>query len=119
MKSYLSDRHQWVCVSNNFSSWEKMITGVPQGSILGPLLFNIFINDLFLFVSSSYLSNYADDNVFYASSFNLEEVKNVLQIDFDVVTRWFFKITRLLMPRNAISYVLERMQQMKLFFSKS
>ena len=62
MKSYLKDRQQRVRVNNNFSSWEKIIAGVPQGSILGPLLFNIFINGLFVFVSSSNLSNYADDN---------------------------------------------------------
>ena len=76
MKSYLKDRQQRVCVNNNFSSWEKVIAGVPQGLILVPLLFNIFIDDLFVFASSFNLSNYADDSTLYASGFNLEEVKN-------------------------------------------
>ena len=67
MKSYLKDRQQRVRVNNNSSSWEKIIAGVPQVSILGPLLFNIFVNHLFVFVSSSNLSNYADDNTLYAS----------------------------------------------------
>ena len=68
MKIY-SDRQQQICVNSNFNSWEKINPGVPQGSILGPLLFNIFINNPFLFVSSSYLSNCADNNTLYASGF--------------------------------------------------
>ena len=91
MKSYLKDRQRRVCVNNNFSSWEKIITGVLQGSIFGPLLFNIFIHDLFLFVSSSNLSNRADDNTLYASGFNQEEVKHFLSTDFDGVMKWFYE----------------------------
>ena len=77
MKSYLNDIQQRVRINDNFSSCEKITTGVPQGSIRGSFLFNIFINDLFLFVSSSNLSNYADDNTLYASGFNLKEIKKV------------------------------------------
>ena len=61
-------------MNGNFSTWEKIISGVPQGSILSPLLFNIFLNDLFLFVENLDLSNYADDNTLYGCGNNLEEV---------------------------------------------
>ena len=91
VNSYLGNRKQRVRVNSNFSSWQEIITGVPQGFILGSLLFNIFVNDLFLFVSSSNLSNYADDNTLYTSGYNLKEVQEVLLNDLNKVTEWFFE----------------------------
>ena len=64
MKSYFTKR-QRARVNSNFIMWEKIISGVPQGSILGPLLLNILLNDLFLFFENSDLSDYADDNTLY------------------------------------------------------
>jgi retron-type reverse transcriptase len=64
IKSYLSNRQQCVKIGNTCicSDYQNILKGVPQGSILEPILFNIFINDIFLFINKSQLYNYADDN---------------------------------------------------------
>ena len=75
MLSYLKKRSQRVRINSSFSTWEEVIAGVPQGSILGPLLFSNFLNDIFYFENRAFVSNYSDDNVLYAFGSNLEEVK--------------------------------------------
>ena len=62
MASYLFNRTQPVKIGRVVSSWAKIIKGVPQGSILGRLIFNIFINDIFYLITHSKIYNYADDN---------------------------------------------------------
>ena len=59
--SYLSDGYQRVKVGDSFSTWRLVNRGIPQGSVFGPLMFNIFFNDLFLIQLDCKLSAYADD----------------------------------------------------------
>ena len=91
MYSYLKDRRQAVQINNNFSSYKKVQAGLLQGSIDDLLLFNLFVNDLVLFLSKTFLSNYADDNNLYSIGKELNIIKEKLQKDFEVVTDWFFE----------------------------
>ena len=98
MLSYLKNRSHRVNINSNFSTWEEIIAGTLQGSLLGPLLFNIFINDIFYFEDKSYLSNYADDNVLYAFGSNLTEVKDKLSQDLLKLSEWFTENFMILNP---------------------
>ena len=91
IKSYLSNRSQRVNVNNNFSSWQNIKTGVPQGSILGPLLFNIYLNDIFIFLSSSFLANYADDTTLYSIHTNYKIMETTLRENFSQIKIWFYE----------------------------
>ena len=75
-------RLQRTSVNASFSDWKEIETGVPQGSILGPLLFNIFLNDIFYFINNGNLCNYADDNTLYYIGKKLNMVKENLKINF-------------------------------------
>ena len=68
---YLTGRKQRVKLNSSFSLYLDIFQGVPQGSILGPLLFNIFLCDLFLFVEEVDIMSYADDNTPYVCSENI------------------------------------------------
>ena len=65
LNSYLRNRHQHIKINNFYSSWAELLFGVPQGSILGLLLFNIFLCDLFLFIKNKDVACYADDTTPY------------------------------------------------------
>ena len=60
--SYLKRHKQSVRINNTYNSFQTILSSVPQGSVLGPILFNVYINDLFLFIKQATLYNYADDN---------------------------------------------------------
>ena len=98
MKSYLKNRKQKVQINNKFSSERVVIAGVPQGSVDGPLLFNLFLNDLTFFIEQRTLSNYADDNNLSISGEDKELIKSMLSSDLMIVEDWFFQNYVILNP---------------------
>ena len=81
----MCDRLQRVKIGNTYSDWKTIQHGVPQGSILEPLLFNLFINDLTYSVDVAKLRLYADDTTLYLSHPNQDVLESRTQSKFDVL----------------------------------
>ena len=89
ISSYLSGRLQQVRLGPHCVDWCDIIKGVPQGSIIGPLLFDIIINYIFHFLDMSFLHNYADENTLSYSHNNHNTLKQHLRVDCVTVLNWF------------------------------
>ena len=87
--SYLSQRKQRVKINGSFSEWKTTSIGVPQGSVLGPLVFNKYINDMFMFISNSQICNYADDTTLYVIEQDIEQAIKTLEQDIVITREWF------------------------------
>ena len=88
LENYLTNRQPQVKIGDSLSSWSDIHKGV-QGSILGPLLFNVFINDIFYFVDQSSLYNYADDNTLSFATPDFRKLISVLETESNSLIDWF------------------------------
>uniref|UniRef100_A0A131Y4P1 Putative tick transposon n=1 Tax=Ixodes ricinus TaxID=34613 RepID=A0A131Y4P1_IXORI len=89
LANFLSNRTQVVSLGNSRSSQVCLTSGVPQGSILSPLLFNIYVNDLPTAVTSSTVLQYADDTVLFSRHLVYEHAIKILQADATALMDWF------------------------------
>ena len=87
--SYLYKRKQKVKIENEQSEWLDIYKGVSQGPILGPLIFNIFINDIFYFIQDGNLYNYVDDNWVTVHHKELTTLQGILQNEAKLTVEWF------------------------------
>ena len=89
--SYLKGRKQCMKVNNTYSDYSKIIFGVPQGSVLGPILFNLSINDLFFFINIASMYNFADDNTLSYWGETVSKLNGTLGSESNIVIEWFTK----------------------------
>ena len=87
--NYLNNTKQRVKINSSFSSFQNIISGVPQRSLLGPLLFNIFLTDIFLFCPTE-IASYTDDKTPYATGVCLEKTLQKVEIASNTLFKWFY-----------------------------
>ena len=105
IKSYVDGRYQKVVLSHNKGTWEKIRQGVPQGSILGPILFLIYICDLPNPASTgTKILLYADDASITVTSPNLETFETKIDNIFGDINNWF-KANQLILNYNKTNYL--------------
>ena len=97
-ENYLSDRLQKVVLNGQSSSWRSVLTGVPQGSTLVPLLFLIYVNDLPNEKMKSNAKFFADDTSLFTIVKDKNESANVLNNDILLISRWAYSLKMLFNP---------------------
>ena len=86
--SYLKKRKQSVKIDNTHNVFQVFLSSISQGSILGPIPLNIFLNNLFYRVKESELHNFADDNTISSAEFSFEKLFKTLEIESQIATDW-------------------------------
>ena len=106
-ESYLHDRTQRCCINGSLSDALPITRGVPQGSILGPILFLLYINDLPLAIPDCNVDIYADDTTLWMANSNLLHIQHGIQGSLNKANHWFSLNKMVPNGRKKSSYFLE------------
>ena len=106
--SYLKGRKQCVKINNTYSDYNEIISGVPQGSILGPVIFNLSINDLFLFIEKASMHNFAGDNTLSAWGETVSKLIDMLESESNIAIDWFTKNEMIINPDKFQAIILDK-----------
>ena len=112
-ESYLNNRHQYVQVGKSKSQSRKVSYGVPQGSVLGPLLFLIFINDLPNCCPSGNTRIFADDTNIFLISKDIKELENKIKLVMCQLEKWLI-INKLTLNTKKSSFTIFRSPRLKI-----
>ena len=88
VKNYLANRQQRVLANGTYSTYQQVTQGVPQGSVLGPLFYIIYANDISKIIKHCEISMYADDTVLYISDYNYDTAARKMQDDINSLSTW-------------------------------
>ena len=104
-KSYLQDRKQYVTYNGIASDTKSISCGVPQGSILGPLLFLIYINDLAKICRHTFSILFADDSNLFLKGTDLKQMQDILNSELKIISTWL-KVNKLSLNINKTHFML-------------
>ena len=111
MYSYLSKRKQCVRINNVHNRFQNVISGVPQGSIVGPTLFNCFFNDFFYFIDKAGVHNFADDNSLSVFESNIKNLKITLESESKTGILWFQSNKMIVNPGKFQGIIIDKKKQ--------
>ena len=109
--SYLFNRKQCVRINNVHSRFQNVISGVPQGSIVGPTWFNCFFNDFFYFIDNASVHNFADDNSLSAFESNIKNLKIILESESKKAISWLQSNKMIVNPGKFQGIIIDKKKQ--------
>ena len=115
--SYLKCRKENVNIENFYSDFLTLLSGVPQRSIWGPILFNLFLNDLIATLKMSVLYNFVDSSTMSTASKNMNNLIYTLEKESEIAAEWFNQNKMIVNPDKSQSMLLEERNKKKLIMS--